>query len=199
MLRLAWFAARTLGPALRGLPREAAVALGAAGPGQAARPSRLVWALVIILPLALGVRWALARVTIVMSPSIEAWAVTPDPGPIARGDYVMFSLSHPLAGPTPVNVTKHALCLPGDRLKSIEQPSIMLPGATDAVFGCNGHWLARTKPVGRHHQRLAHFAWHDGVVPPGFAFVGSSNPDSFDSRYFGLVPLAHLTRMRRIL
>lgn len=199
MLGLAFSAAKALGQALRDLPRGAATALGGAGPDQPARPARLAGALLLVLPLALGVRCALDRIVIVMSPSIEAWAVTPDPGPIARSDYVMFTLSHPLAGPRPVNVTKHALCLPGDRLHSIEQPSIMLPGEKDAVFGCNGRWLARTKPVGRHHQRLPHFVWRDGIVPPGLAFVGSTNPDSFDSRYFGLVPLAHLTRMRRLL
>ncbi len=199
MLRLAFSAARRLATGLVRLPREAAIALGGAVDGHPARARRLLGAMAITLPLALLGRWAVPQVTIVMSPSIEAWAVAPDPGPIHRGDYVMFTLAHPLAGPRPVNVTKYALCLPGDRLHAVEQPSIMLPGATDAVFGCNGHWLARTKPVGRHHQRLDHFAWRDGVVPPGLAFVGSSNPDSFDSRYFGLVPLARLTRMRRLM
>ena len=103
-------------PWLRQLPREAALALGSAGPDVERRPERLWLALAVALPIALAAAIVLPRITLVMSPSIDAWAVREAPGPIARGDYVRFTLQHPIAGPEPVSVTKQALCLPGDRL-----------------------------------------------------------------------------------
>lgn len=199
MLRLAFSAARRLAIDLVRLPREAAIALGGAVDEQPAEPRRLLGAMAITLPLALAGRWLVPQLTIVMSPSIEAWAVRPAPGPIARGDYVMFALSHPLAGPSPVNVTKHALCLPGDRLTMVERPSIAAPGLLDGYYYCEGRLLGISKPYGRNRQRLGHLIWPDGPVPPGMAYVGSANPDSFDSRYFGPVALDRLTRMRRVL
>src|SRR3546814_13718234 len=73
-----------------------------------------------------------------MSPSIDALAVRAAPGPIAKGDLVLFMLSHPLAGSEPVKVTKRALCMPGERIPLIEQPSSMEPDAMDRWYYCDG-------------------------------------------------------------
>jgi len=197
MLRL-WRLVEALARRLRALPREAAVALGAEGFGQPRRPARLPAAILITAPLALFGWWALSEVTFVMSPSIEALAVAPDPGPIAKGDYVMFRFSHALAGPEPVSVTKHALCMPGERLSMIEKPSAMSPRDWDGWYFCNGVLLNVSKPFAATGLRLPHLLWA-GPIPPGMVFVGSSAPNGFDSRYFGPVPLSALTRMKRIL
>src|SRR3546814_11733243 len=69
-----------------------------------------------------------------MSPSIDAWAGRAAPGPIAKGDLVLFMLSHPLAGSEPVKVTKRALCMPGERLSLIEKPSSMEHDAMDGWY-----------------------------------------------------------------
>lgn len=199
MLSLVLKAARRGWRPLCELPWRAAVALGSAGFDEPARPHRLRQAIALVIPTALLSWWAVPQVTFVMSPSIEAWAVRPASGPIERGDYVMFLLSHPLAGPKPVNVTKHALCLPGDRLRMIEKPSPGTTGATDGWYYCNGVLLGVSKPFGRNGQRLDHFHWSSGAVPDGQAYVGSSNLNSFDSRYFGFIPLARLRRMERVL
>lgn len=199
MLSLAWKAAKRSWRPLRELPMRAAVALGSAGFGEPARPARFPQALAIVVPAAFLAWWLVPQMTIVMSPSIEAWAVRAAPGPIHRGDYVMFLLSHPLAGPKPVNVTKHALCLPGDHLTMVEKPSPMTVGARDGWYYCNGALLGVSKTFGHNGQRLEHFLWSGGPVPAGHAYVGSGNPNSFDSRYFGLVPLDRLTRMERVL
>src|ERR1700741_4800797 len=108
MLRLFWRLGRRAWNGLRLLPIRAAVALGSAGLGERARPEQLWRAMAIVVPVGLLAWWAIPQVTLVMSPSIEAWAVRASPGRIGKGDYVMFMLSHPLAGPRPVNVTKHA-------------------------------------------------------------------------------------------
>ncbi|MCI1754340.1 MAG: hypothetical protein LKM31_00055 [Sphingobium sp.] len=89
-----------------------------------------------------------------MSPSIGAWAVRKAPGPIAKGDYVMFTLSHPLAGPKPVSVTKHALCMPGDRLiTDREHRRSVRPNGWDGWYFCNGVLLGVSKPYGIHGQQ----------------------------------------------
>ena len=127
MLKLAFAAAKSAWVGLKALPLKAAVALGSSGLGQPPRPRQLWKAFGIVLPIGLLTWWAIPQATIVMSPSIDAWAVRNAPGPIGRGDFVSFTLSHPLAGPKPVQVTKMALCLPGDRIDWIEKPSPISP------------------------------------------------------------------------
>jgi len=201
MLRLVWALTSALAGfwlRLRCLPGKAAVALGASGHGEPARPERLWTALAIILPVALVAGIALPKVSLVMTPSIDAFAVRPAPGPIVRGDYVMFTLHHPIAGPKPVKVTKHALCMPGDRLTRIEKPSIAAAKEWDSYYFCNGELLGVSLPYGVHGLKLDHMEW-SGVIPAGMAYIGSHHPRGFDSRYFGLVPIATLTRMERLL
>lgn len=193
-----WWLAKAFLQGLWRLPGEAAVALGAEGPGQPARPALLLMTILLVTPLSLGCWWTMTQVTFVMSPSIRAWAVRPDPGPIAKGDYVMFRLSHALAGPEPVSVTKRALCMPGDRLDMIEKPSRLDPREWDGWYFCNQVLLNVSKPFARDGMHLPHLLW-GGTIPPGLVFVGSSAPNGFDSRYFGPVPLSALLRMKRIL
>lgn len=197
MLRLAWVSARAAARRLRALPRQCAVALGAEGLGQPRRPARLWKAYLFVVPLALVGYWLVPQLTWVMSPSIEAWAVRPAPGRIVKGDLVMFTLSHPLAGPEPVKVTKYALCLPGNVLTVIEKASIHVGDEVDGWYYCDGELLGISKPFGTNGQRLEHMRW-SGVVPPGKAYVGSGHPSGFDSRYFGFIPVNEMTRMKRI-
>ncbi|MEG8223235.1 S26 family signal peptidase [Sphingomonas sp. HH69] len=201
MLRLLLALARAIAglwPRLRRLPRKAAVALGAPGPDAPARPERLWLAMLVVLPPALFAALVVPRVTLVMSPSIEAFAVHKSPGPIARGDYVMFTLHHPIAGPKPVSVTKHALCMAGDRLTMFETPSPLIPRSRDGHYYCNGALLGVSLPQAHNGMKLEHMSW-SGIIPPGMVYVGSTHPRGFDSRYFGLLPIARLTRMERIL
>ena len=201
MLKLAWHAAMGLWPEVKLLPLRAAVALGSSGFGSPARPGQLWKAYAIVLPIGFIAAWAIPQIIWVMSPSIDAIAVRSAAGPIRKDDFVMFLLSHPLAGPKPVNVTKRALCLPGERIAMIEKPS-MTPGTAhnyDGWYYCNGHLLNVSKAMGRNGRTLDH--WHptQGTIPQGFVFVGSDHPDGFDSRYYGPVAIGRLTRMEKIL
>lgn len=198
MLSLAWNLGKKAWPELKLLPLRAAVALGASGLGQPLRPRQLFKAYCIVLPVGLLTWVVIPQFTWVMSPSIEAWAVRADPGPIRRGDLVSFTLFHPLAGPKPVAVTKYALCLPGDRLDMIEKPS-MTPHNWDGWYYCNGKLLGVSKAIGRDGERLDHYHPGNLRIPPGFIYVGSSHPSGFDSRYYGPVAIARLTRMERVL
>jgi type IV secretory pathway protease TraF len=187
-----------LASAIAYLPRQAAKVLEPQAGIGAKRHRRLWLALTVACPAALVASIMMPRLTIVMSPSIEAWIVTERAGPIARGDYVRFALSHPIAGPRPVQVTKHALCLPGDRFSIEERPSSLMGGERDGWYYCNGSLLGVSLPRAHNGMRLEHFHW-SGIIPPGLAYVGSTHPRGFDSRYIGLVPILHLTRMERLL
>lgn len=198
MLRLAWNAARAAWPEIKRLPLRAAVALGSAGLGEPPQPDRLWKAMALILPIGVATWWAIPQVTWVMSPSIDAIAVRASNEPIRKGDYVMFRLSHPLAGPKPVNVTKQALCLSGERIALIEKPSTT-PGTWDGHYYCNERLLGVSKPVGRHGQKLEHWQPRQGTIPQGMIYVGSHHPDGFDSRYYGPVAIDRLTRMEKVL
>jgi len=198
MLRLASMLASRTWPEIRLLPLRAAVALGASGLGQPPRPGQLLKAYCIVLPLGVLTWWAIPQLTWVISPSIDAWAVRADPGPIHRGNLVSFMLSHPLAGPKPVPVTKYALCMAGDRLDMIEKPSTA-PGQKDGWYFCNGQLLGISKPFGHDGRRLEHFRPARRLIPAGFIYVGSHHPSGFDSRYYGPVAISRLTRMERVL
>ena len=198
MRKLAWKTAKAAWPEVKLLPGRAAAALGSSGLGQPVRPAQLWKAYAIVLPIGLAACWAIPQVTWVMSPSIDAIAVRADPGPIRKGDYVMFMLSHPLAGSRPVNVTKRALCMPGERIDMIEKPS-MTPGAWDGWYYCNERLLGVSKPISRGGQKLEHWQPREGPIPAGFVFVGSSHPSGFDSRYYGPIAIGRLKRMEKVL
>jgi type IV secretory pathway protease TraF len=199
MLRLVWLAANRLFHGLKMLPREAALALGGPVGDQAARPRRFWLVLGITVPLATITWQAIPAVTIVMSPSIDAWAVRTVPGAIRKGDLVMFALSHPIAGPRPVSVTKRAMCMPGERLREIERHSVFDGKVTSSRYYCGDRLLGISRPTGRNGQRLDHLRWGDRNIPAGFVYVGSDHPEGFDSRYFGPVRIERLTRMERVL
>jgi type IV secretory pathway protease TraF len=53
--------------------------------------------------------------------------------------------------------------------------------------------------LGRAGQALTPFAWGRRPLPAGSAYLGSDHEDGFDSRYYGPVSIARLTRMERVL
>ena len=194
MLRLFWRLADTLRVVfltLLSLPSEAASAL-------AADRRHLGKAMLLVLPIALFAAVALPQLTLVVTPSIGALVIRASPGPIVKGDLVMFTLSHPVAGPKPVSVTKYVLCLPGERLTMIETPSREEPREWDGHYYCNDALLGISLTHSVNGMKLRHFRWN-GIIPAGLAYVGSHHVRGFDSRYFGLVPIKRLTRMERLL
>jgi type IV secretory pathway protease TraF len=151
-----------------------------------------------VLPVALLAGWLLPQITLVMSPSIDAFALRKAPGIIARGDYVMLMVTSAHTGPRPVSITKYALCLPGDRLITVETMTRRDPAISTGHYYCNDELLGSSLARDRTGHGLDHFRWN-GLIPPGHFYVGSHHPRGFDSRYFGLVPLGSLTRMERLL
>ena len=198
MLLLTWRAGNRLWGELKDLPLRAAVALGASGLGQPARPAQLLKAYGIVLPIGLFAWWAMPQITLVMTPSIEAWVVHRSPGPIRRGDLISFILSDPVAGPKPVAITKYALCLPGDRISMVEKYGIGGLVANGWYY-CNGKLMGVSKPVARNGKTLMHWQPGSPRIPEGMIFVGSRHSDGYDSRYYGPVAIERLTRMEKLL
>lgn len=198
MLLLTWRAGNRLWRELKDLPLRAAVALGANGLGQPARPAQLLKAYGIVLPIGLFAWWAMPQITLVMTPSIDAWVVHRSPGPIRRGDLISFTLSDPVAGPKPVAITKYALCLPGDRISIVEKPGY--GGlARNGWYYCNGTLMGVSKPAARNGKTLVHWQPESARIPEGMIFVGSRHPDGYDSRYYGPVAIERLMRMEKLL
>lgn len=198
-LRLVSKAVRSTWAPLRELPLKAAVALGSAGMGEPPRADRLWKAMALVMPVALLTWWAIPQLTLVMSPSIDAWAVRAVPGVIRSGDLVSFELRDVQAGANRVAVTKYALCLPGQMLSEFEHPSRAVGRGRDGYYYCDGRLLGVSKAFGMRGQALQHLRWGHHVIPDGYVYVGSAHPDGFDSRYYGPVAVKRLTRMERVL
>ena len=198
MLLLSWRAGNRLWRELKDLPLRAAVALGASGLGQPARPAQLLKAYGIVLPIGLFAWWVMPQITLVMTPSIDAWVVHRSPGVVERGDLVSFTLSDPVAGPAPVSVTKYALCLSGDQIVMVERPA-SLGGGRNGWYYCNGQLMGISKSAARSGKALDHWQPESARIPEGMIFVGSRHPDGYDSRYYGPVAIERLSRMEKLL
>jgi conjugative transfer signal peptidase TraF len=72
-----------------------------------------------------------------------------------------------------------------------------------AGIAVNGRLLSNTAPLGTDTNRRPLASWPQGhyIVKPGFVWVASSySPRSFDSRYFGPVPISSIRdRVRPLL
>jgi conjugative transfer signal peptidase TraF len=122
------------------------------------------------------------RVNLTHSLPIGVYRITHDP--VKRGSLAAFCLEDPryidlarvrdylAVGSCPSGLRpllKEVMGLPGDVI-----------GLRDTLITLNGQSIAGTALL------------KPGVIPPGKALVLSLNPSSFDSRYFGLVPLTNL-------
>jgi conjugative transfer signal peptidase TraF len=110
-------------------------------------------------------------------------------GPPTRGSTVSFSAPPAAAAliaeraylPTGASLLKVVVGLPGDAVC-----------VTAGAFSVGGRVIGAVASGDSRGRPLAPFEFC-GVVPPGVAFVATSAPLSFDSRYFGPVPLSSLT------
>jgi conjugative transfer signal peptidase TraF len=88
--------------------------------------------------------------------------------------------------PPGVSLIKVVVALPSDSVR-VDESTVSVNGR---VLGP----VARCDSAGR---VLVPFLF-DGQVPTGYAFVATTAPLSFDSRYFGFVPLSSLTVAERV-
>lgn len=138
----------------------------------------------LVLGVALVVAFIESHLVVPATPSIRWHALWIAPGAIAKGDYANVMIrSEVIDRDDAVKLTKRVACVAGEYLKY-----------ENGQHFCNGEWLGRTLKETRDGVPLTGFAW-DGPIPAGKAYLAGENERSFDSRYFGLVDVAALTRV----
>lgn len=95
-------------------------------------------------------------------------------GEIEKHGYAMFNVETPyITG----RLVKSVGCFEGDRLLS----------AHGSHF-CNGERMAFSFVEDSEGTKLKEFAY-DGIIPPGHFFALGTHPNSYDSRYMGLIKI----------
>ncbi len=124
-----------------------------------------------------------------LTDSVDAKLMLRTQSPAQKGDYVLFSLTHPYlnGGRQAYRLTKRWRCGAGDRLLT-----------RGAAFYCNGERVALALERTASGKPLVPFQWN-GPIPAGQAFVLGEDPQSFDSRYWGFVSVDQLERLVAIL
>jgi len=124
-----------------------------------------------------------------LTPSLPKGIYTLRPGTPGKGDYAAFCLEGVFA-----DLARERGYLQGGSCPSGLRPLLKkvagLPGDTIPGDLCVHH----TDSLGR----LMFSALSEGVIPPGMALVLADHPGSFDSRYFGLVPLDALQKAKAV-
>jgi type IV secretory pathway protease TraF len=143
--------------------------------------------LIAIALLVLGSNLAVRRLSVTITPSIDATLLVRNNAPLKRGDYVSFILYDKRAPNGQARVMKKYLCVPGDLLER-----------QGAAFYCNGTLLGMVHKTGSDGKPLTAMTWTRGRIPDRFAYVGSGVGDGYDSRYFGLVSLDRLQRYDKL-
>jgi conjugative transfer signal peptidase TraF len=148
----------------------------------------------------LAFAWAIAlsAVAVAVAPSF-VWNLSPS---LPRGLYLRDRGAAPRRGALvsfapPARVASliaaRAYLPPGASLLKIV---VALPGDTveldERSFSVNGQRLGPVAPRDSRGRDLTPFVF-TGTVPDGVAFVATTAPLSFDSRYFGPVPISSLT------
>lgn len=130
------------------------------------------------------------------------------PGSLRRGDMAAFCLDGPWAqlaarrgyvasgqcqsGIRPL--IKNLAAIPGDGLEISDY------GITVLAQDGKGHfWLAPAQSEDGHGRPLPASDLRAGLVPDGMALLLSGHPGGFDGRYFGLVPIETLKRIKTVL
>ena len=143
----------------------------------------VVW-LALVLALAFG-----AGLRINPTPSLPKGIYRISPGSPQKGDLVSFCLDGEYA----------ALARERGYLEAGSCPSGLRP-LLKRLEGLPGDVVSSDLPLQTldSHGRPMPSALRAGVIPPGMALVLADHPGSFDSRYFGLVPLEGLQRVEPI-
>lgn len=96
---------------------------------------------------------------------------------ISRGEIVRFPHRDTVTGGKTVYMLKRAGCAEGQ----------LLSVNNNKEFFCDGAYLGKAKDRNAKGDLVKHFIWN-GPVPKGFFFAVAEHKDSYDSRYYGLVP-----------
>lgn len=151
-----------------------------------ARKKRMIF-LISLLLAGLAGSFLPGRISITLTPSVKhrIWWLSQDTSNVRRGQYVLFHLPHSnLAGmavPKTVVIGQDIRAI--KRVGCDEGEDLKLKGRD---FFCGDEFLGHAKERSQQGEPLMP-ALFSGEIPPGKVFLVGDHPDSFDSRYFGLV------------
>ncbi|QLI60492.1 S26 family signal peptidase (plasmid) [Aeromonas media] len=117
----------------------------------------------LVMPISSSVRPSLL---------IKLSGVTPK-----KGDYVTFELHNDKLKGGHAFLTKRVGCVAGDTLEN-----------RAGAFFCNGDFMVIALDKDGYGRALSQFIFN-GIIPANKAFMVGDNPNSYDSRYWGLTPL----------
>jgi conjugative transfer signal peptidase TraF len=151
-----------------------------------------IWTYFAVFALCTAAAWFLPRhVAVTVTPSLryKVFFLRDRTGmKIRKGDYVMFSLDHPVVKELKFgNAIKEVVCAGGDRLT-----------VNGKDYYCNEARLGRAKDMSIRGERVDNFKY-DGIVPAKFLFVMGHTIDSFDSRYLGFISVGDVDKIARPL
>ncbi len=142
--------------------------------------------ILVITLVAVPLVYVLQHINVTVTPSNDHRVFWIDDRPAELNDYALFPLNHALLGAESKLISKKLVCGPGQTLT-----------VTGLDFACDGHHIATAKVQTSDGKPLEPFAFN-GTIPEGQAFAWGSHPDSFDSRYWGLVAIETTHRLRPI-
>jgi conjugative transfer signal peptidase TraF len=153
-----------------------------------------IYYLVLVLVVAF-VLFAHRKIAVNFTPSLRYtvfYLKNRQGGEIRRGDYVLFTVDHPLIRDVINEVKietliKESVCIGGDVLT-----------VSHKDYYCNGGYLGTAKDYSFKGERVDNFKYN-GLVPLGSLFVMGHNKDSFDSRYFGFIRVGDVEKIARPL
>jgi conjugative transfer signal peptidase TraF len=124
-----------------------------------------------------------------LTPSLPKGIYALCPGTPSRGDYVAFCLEGEFADLARERGYLEAGSCPSG-LRPLLKKVAGLPGDASP----DGLIIQPMDSLGRPISS----ALPEGIIHPGMALVLADHPGSFDSRYFGLVPLENLQRVKAV-
>lgn len=98
-----------------------------------------------------------------------------------KGDYVTFELHNKKLPNGHAFLTKRIGCTSGDNLEN-----------RAGAFFCNGDYMVTALDKDGYGNALSQYRVN-GIIPDNKAFVIGDNPSSYDSRYWGLIPINSAT------
>ncbi len=127
------------------------------------------------------------RISVTLTPSVKhrVWWLSQDTSQVRHGQYVLFQLpSTNLAGMTVPETVVNGQDIRAIKRVGCDEGETLNRRGRD--FFCEEEFLGHAKEQSKNREPLTPFLF-SGEIPPGKVFLVGDHPDSFDSRYFGLI------------
>ncbi len=127
------------------------------------------------------------RISVTLTPSVKhrVWWLSQDTSKVQRGQYVLFHLpSSNLKGMSVPETVVNGQDIRAIKRVGCDEGETLSQKKRD--FFCGDEFLGHAKETSQKGEPLAPFLF-TGKIPAGEVFLVGDHPDSFDSRYFGLI------------